>query len=118
MGEQMTEEDELTMHDMCERVGRAIAPCRAQGDTTLTKEDEGMIELLGLDRGGFVKEKASHSIACVCAGTLVDPAVLNELYRLARDVADLAEDGAYESGQRDIADAIGRSSLFGNGSVN
>ena len=71
----MTEENELSIHDMCERVGRAIAPCPEAN-------------------GSPVAGARGHSVTCDCGGTGVYHEVLNALYELARDVADLAESEA------------------------
>ena len=86
-GYEMTEEDELSMFDMCERVGRSMARCISDG------------------RDGCFGP-CDRLIACKCAGTGVEPETLSALYALARDVADLASDRAFEDGQRDVAEGI------------
>ena len=83
----MTEEDELSMFDMCERVGRSLDPC-----------------LVPDDIGGW--RTCRRPLSCKCAGTGVEPMALNALYALARDVADLASDRAFEGGQRHVAEGI------------
>lgn len=87
----MTEENELSIHDMCERVGRSIARCK----------------------GNVGRFACGRSMTCKCAGTGVEPKVLNALYLLAHDVADLAQDDAFADGQRDMAECLTSNNLFG-----
>ncbi len=74
-GYEMTEQDELSVFAMCERVGRALSPC-----------------------DGSIGWQCEREVTCKCSGTGVEPNALNDLYRLVREVADFAGERAFEAG--------------------